>query len=195
MLGCGRRTCTRVLGYDPGVWHMNEGTRPSSLWNGHANWWPGLTFEQAIAQTRIGNVFTTHTPVRPGNDEFPLWAVDKTFRILPELGLAAIQFVNLAKTSNPGAIPSACPSWLCEFGWPQRRLGTDGRVPGACGSSLGRRWKGRGCSDHIRDHGVHTATGWPGGCRVLLNKHLGENWMEAWMTRETWIRMGCHLGS
>ncbi len=44
------------------------------------------------------NVFTTHTPVPAGNDQFPLWLIDKYFPITwKELGLTRDQFVDLGK--------------------------------------------------------------------------------------------------
>ena len=58
----------------------------------------GLTFKKAIAKTRKGNVFTTHTPVPAGNDEFPLWLIDKNLsNFWSELGLTRDQFVDLAR--------------------------------------------------------------------------------------------------
>ena len=42
------------------------------------NTWPKATpLTQAAEQMRKTNVFTTHTPVPAGNDEFPLWLIDK----------------------------------------------------------------------------------------------------------------------
>ena len=47
---------------------------------------------------RQSNIFTTHTPVPAGNDEFALWLVDKYFsQLWPELGLSREQFVDLAR--------------------------------------------------------------------------------------------------
>ena len=58
----------------------------------------GDTFEDAIAKTRGQNVFTTHTPVPAGNDEFPLWLMEN---ILPRSGrsldLSREQFYDLAR--------------------------------------------------------------------------------------------------
>jgi starch phosphorylase len=42
----------------------------------------GDTFEKAIEKTRRQNVFTTHTPVPAGNDEFPLWLIEKYLAVL-----------------------------------------------------------------------------------------------------------------
>jgi starch phosphorylase len=47
------------------------------------------------------NVFTTHTP-SAGNDEFPLWLLDKYLaKLWPELGLTREEFVDIAKHQQP----------------------------------------------------------------------------------------------
>jgi starch phosphorylase len=78
LLGIGGVRALRQLGYSPSVWHMNEGhaafltlERARELVAG------GASFESAIKKTRGQNVFTTHTPVPAGNDEFPLSFMEK----------------------------------------------------------------------------------------------------------------------
>ena len=193
MLGVGGARALRALGYDPGVWHMNEGHAAFlTLERARELVAQGLTFEQAIAQTRIGNVFTTHTPVPAGNDEFPLWLVDKNLsNFWPELGLSRDQFVNLAKNQQ---------SWGDTFSMPILALrNSDGRngVSELHGRVARRMWKFLWPEVEKEEdvpitsvtNGVHTATWLARRVRVLLNKHLGENWMEALDDPETWIRM------
>ncbi len=40
---------------------------------------PGKLSNRLRDLVRATNVFTTHTPVPAGNDEFPIWLVDKYF--------------------------------------------------------------------------------------------------------------------
>jgi starch phosphorylase len=102
LLGIGGVRVMRLLGYEPSVWHMNEGhsaflsiERCRELVN------QGKTFAEAAEIVRKGNVFTTHTPVPAGNDKFPVWLVEKYFtQIWPELGLTRDQFINLAKEES-----------------------------------------------------------------------------------------------
>ncbi|MCX6067262.1 MAG: alpha-glucan family phosphorylase, partial [Chloroflexi bacterium] len=99
VLGVGGVRALRALGFNPSVWHMNEGhaafmvvERARELVQ------TGLTFEEAINQTKANNVFTTHTPVPAGNDEFPLWLIDKYLASLwPQLGINRDQFADLAR--------------------------------------------------------------------------------------------------
>ena len=99
LLGVGGVRALRALGYNPSVWHMNEGhaaflilERARELIAG------GDTFEQAIEKTRGQNVFTTHTPVPAGNDEFPLWLIEKYLAAFyPQLKLGREEFFDLAR--------------------------------------------------------------------------------------------------
>jgi len=82
MLGVGGARALRVLGYDPGVWHMNEGHAAFlTLERARELVAQGLTFEQAIAQTRIGNVSPRIRRSRPAMmSSHSGWWI-KTFRI------------------------------------------------------------------------------------------------------------------
>jgi starch phosphorylase len=71
LLGIGGVRLLRALGLEPSTFHMNEG---------HAAFLTvelvrekmagGLTFAEAVAQTRSECIFTTHTPVEAGHDRF-----------------------------------------------------------------------------------------------------------------------------
>ncbi|HYA17512.1 MAG TPA: alpha-glucan family phosphorylase [Bryobacteraceae bacterium] len=72
VLGIGGLRALEAMGYQPTVFHMNEGhsaflaiERIRLLMEQ-----PGLAFEEALEATRVNNVFTTHTPVPAGIDLF-----------------------------------------------------------------------------------------------------------------------------
>src|SRR6266508_1245899 len=68
----------RALGYNPSIWHMNEGHAAFLiLERARELVASGHPFNEAIETTRKQNIFTTHTPVAAGNDEFPLQFMDK----------------------------------------------------------------------------------------------------------------------
>ncbi len=98
LIGIGGVKAVRKLGYNPSVWHMNEGhaaflglERIRELVQEH-----GLTFQEAIEAVRAGNVFTTHTPVPAGNDVFSISLIDKYFGdFWPKLGASRQDFLNL----------------------------------------------------------------------------------------------------
>jgi starch phosphorylase len=72
-LGIGGWRLLRALGLDPEICHLNEGhdafavlERACSLMKE-----TGRPFAEALAATRAGSLFTTHTPVAAGFDRFP----------------------------------------------------------------------------------------------------------------------------
>jgi len=103
LLGVGGVRALRALGYHPSVWHMNEGHAAFlTLERAREYVAGGDTFEQAIEKTRGQNVFTTHTPVAAGNDEFPLPLIEKYLAALwPQLNLTRDQFIDLARHQQP----------------------------------------------------------------------------------------------
>ncbi len=72
VLGIGGWRLVRALGLQPEVCHLNEGHAAFAVlerarWHMEEN---GRTFDEALAVTRAGNLFTTHTPVEAGFDRF-----------------------------------------------------------------------------------------------------------------------------
>jgi starch phosphorylase len=103
LLGVGGVRALRALGYNPSVWHMNEGHAAFlTLERARELVASGHTFEEALEKTRRHNVFTTHTPVPAGNDEFPLWLIEKYLAaIWPQLNLTREQFFDVARHQMP----------------------------------------------------------------------------------------------
>lgn len=103
LLGVGGVRALRALGYNPSVWHMNEGHAAFlTLERARELVAAGHTFEEALEKTRRQNVFTTHTPVPAGNDEFPLWLIEKHLSALwPQLNLTREQFFDVARHQRP----------------------------------------------------------------------------------------------
>ncbi len=103
LLGVGGVRALRALGYNPSVWHMNEGHAAFlTLERARELVAEGNTFAEAIEKTRGQNIFTTHTPVAAGNDEFPLWLIEKYLAALwPELKLTRDQFFDIARHQMP----------------------------------------------------------------------------------------------
>ncbi|MBF0138225.1 MAG: alpha-glucan family phosphorylase [Magnetococcales bacterium] len=79
LLGIGGWHLLKALKIEPDVCHLNEGhaalvvlARAKSFMRAH-----DVTFEEALAVTRAGNLFTTHTPVKAGFDRFPRHLVER----------------------------------------------------------------------------------------------------------------------
>jgi starch phosphorylase len=100
LLGIGGLKALAAMGITPTVCHMNEG---------HAAFMAlerirqlrsttNMTFEEAVEATRSGNVFTTHTIVKAGLDEFDVDLMDKYFgSYFPHLGINRRQFLTLGR--------------------------------------------------------------------------------------------------
>ncbi len=103
LLGVGGVRALRALGYNPSVWHMNEGHAAFlTLERARELVAERRYFEQAIEKTCGQNVFTTHTPVAAGNDEFPLWLIEKYLAAFwPQLKLTRDQFFDIARHQMP----------------------------------------------------------------------------------------------
>ena len=81
VLGMGGARLIAALGIRPGVWHINEGhaallilERVSALVREQ-----GLDFPSALESAGSNTVFTTHTPVPAGHDQFPADMVAEYF--------------------------------------------------------------------------------------------------------------------
>ncbi|MCD6401659.1 MAG: alpha-glucan family phosphorylase, partial [Anaerolineales bacterium] len=99
ILGIGGVRALRMLGYNPQVWHMNEGHSAfQTLERAREMVASGIVFEEALDKIKKTTIFTTHTPVPAGSDEFPLWLIDKYFsNYWTELGLDRDAFIDLAR--------------------------------------------------------------------------------------------------
>ena len=74
VLGIGGWRLLRALGIHPQVCHLNEGHAAFAVLERAASYRDdaGRVFPVALAVTRAGNLFTTHTPVEAGFDRFPV---------------------------------------------------------------------------------------------------------------------------
>jgi len=108
VLGIGGWRLLRALGLQPEVAHLNEGhasfailERARSYMLDHK-----CPFGEALAVTRAGNLFTTHTPVEAGFDRFAPELMEKYFRYyaLNRLGIPMQEFLALGRrnANDPG---------------------------------------------------------------------------------------------
>ncbi len=100
LLGIGGLRALAALGIAPSVCHMNEGHAAFMALErirqirGTTN----MTFDEAVEATKAGNIFTTHTIVKAGLDEFEVDLMDKYFGgYFPYLGIDRRQFLSLGR--------------------------------------------------------------------------------------------------
>ncbi|MEW6241154.1 MAG: alpha-glucan family phosphorylase, partial [Chloroflexota bacterium] len=179
-------------GYNPGVWHMNEGHASFlTLERARELVASGYTFAEAAEKTRAGNIFTTHTPVPAGNDEFPLWLVEKHLAaIWPELGLERDEFMDLARHQQSWGETFSMGVLALRFSSGHNAVSElHGRVSRRMWKSL---WPDRDEDEvpitHVTN-GVHTANWMARRLRLLLDKYLGEDWLDHLDEPDLWDKV------
>lgn len=189
LLGVGGVRALRSLGFNPSVWHMNEGHAAFlTIERARELTVAGDTFEAAIEKTRTSNVFTTHTPVAAGNDEFPLWLIDKHLAALwPELDLTRDQFVDLARHQQPWGETFSMSILALRLAEGRNAVSElHGRVARGMWNFL---WKERAEEDvpiTYVTNGVHAGNWMARRVRLLLDKHFGPDWYTRLDDPELW---------
>src|SRR3954449_7586430 len=170
LLGVGGMRALRALGIDPSVVHLNEG---------HA----------AFVSLELGDsertVFTTHTPVPAGNDSYSAGEVVD--------GLAGLEVDTDALVRNGRTHPD---DDFEPVGVPQLALRTSRAANGVSRrhGEVAREmwqaiWPDRPVDEvpigHVTN-GVHLPTWLGGPMRALLDRHLGDGWLDRAADPATW---------
>jgi len=104
VLGVGGWRLLRKLGFRPEVCHLNEGHAALAVLERARTFMEetGQPFEVALAATRAGNLFTTHTAVPAGFDRFPAELITKYCRPYAEneLKISLVDLLSLGR-ENP----------------------------------------------------------------------------------------------
>lgn len=104
ILGMGGWKLLRAIGLSPEVCHINEGHTAFAVVERTRDFMKevGVGFEEALAVTRAGNLFTTHTTLASSFDTFSPSAMEKFFGsfVKNELGIDMKRFMALGR-GNP----------------------------------------------------------------------------------------------
>jgi starch phosphorylase len=187
LLGVGGVRALEAMGIEPSLLHLNEGHAAFiSLEAARAH---GGALADGIAASRARTIFTTHTPVPAGNDTYPAaQVVEALGGLTASMGVDATDVIRLGRTrpEDEGE----------PFGVSQFALRTSRAANGVSRrhGEIARRmwcelWPGREIDDvpigHVTN-GVHIPT-WIGGpMRELLDRHLGDGWLDRAADPETW---------
>ena len=181
LLGMGGVRARRLLGSEPSVWHMNEGHSAFLAIERILEFvHEGMPFQDAWDRVKISNVFTTHTPVPAGNDQFPLWLIDKYFgNVWPELGLTRDHFIELGRQAQPWGENFVMPVLALKL---SERSNAVSELHGIVSRRMWNfLWPDRKEEDvPIRyvTNGVHTRTWLARRMGVLFDTFLGPDWMD-----------------
>ncbi len=194
MLGIGGVRLLRALRIEPHVFHLNEGhsafltlelARELIATN------PAMSFVDAAKSVRERCVFTTHTPVAAGNDEFEPALVEQCFGSSYEqsLNLSHDELLNMGRVragderETFGLTPLAIRMCRSTNGVSRKH----GEVSRALWQDL---WPERSAADQIPitsvTNGVHAPTWVSPLLRALYERYAGHNWQESIRDKERW---------
>ncbi len=192
LLGIGGVRLLSKLKIAPQVFHLNEGhsaflTLELARELVQAK---GLRFTEAAAQVRERCVFTTHTPVAAGNDEFEVDLLTRSFgsSFEKELNLSHDEFMALGRIDPTnvreafGLTPLAIRMCRSTNGVSRKH----GEVSRALWQKL---WPQRAVEQipitHVTN-GVHAPTWIAPLLRSLFDKHIGVDWQQRLHDRAGW---------
>lgn len=177
ILGIGGLRALEAIGKRPSVCHANEGhsaflilERIKQLMQ------EGLTLNEARELAIAGNVFTTHTPVPAGNDEFSSEMVETYLKpYLDALGLSLGSFLDMGRIGPTGDFSMT----IFALRHSKFRNGVS-RLHGKVSRSIWKDvWPGLPEDDIPIDHvtnGVHIDTWISDEMARLLNRYIGPRW-------------------
>ena len=181
ILGIGGVRALRALGYNPTMWHLNEGHSAFlTLERIREQVAKGDTFEEAVDEIVGSTVFTTHTPVPAGQEEFPIPLVENYFSTFwSQLNLERETFFDLAHNTQP---------WGDTFSLVVLAMRMSGRRNGVSelhGNVARKMWSHLWPDKPVKEvpilhitNGIHTRSWIAPSVQDLYDKYLDPNWME-----------------
>ncbi|MCC7358868.1 MAG: alpha-glucan family phosphorylase [Anaerolineales bacterium] len=189
ILGIGGVRALRALNIQPKVWHMNEGHSAFlALERMREHIAAGLSLDEAEARVRAATVFTTHTPVPAGNEEFPDWLIDRYFnQYWGQLGLDRERFIDLARHAQSWGQTFSMSMLAIRMSHARNGVSElHGRVSRAMWQFLFPNTAVEQVPIRAITNGVHTATWLARRMRSLYDRYLGPNWMDNLDDPSTW---------
>jgi starch phosphorylase len=187
LLGIGGVRALAALGIEPSLMHLNEGHAAFiSLEAARAH---AGSFTDGIAAARAKTIFTTHTPVPAGNDTYPApQVIEALGGLTASMGLDPMEVIRLGRT-RPG--DDGEPFGVSQFALRTTRAANG--VSRRHGEVARGMWHGLWADKAVEEvpighvtNGVHVPT-WIGApMRTLLDRHLGDGWLDRVADPATW---------
>ena len=191
MLGIGGARLLQKLRVDPGVYHLNEG-HSAFLTLELARQLierEGIGFSEAAGRVRERCVFTTHTPVAAGHDEFDTALVQKCFGDWPEiaLGLSQEDFLKLGRVNGDSQEAFGLTPLALRM---SRSTNGVSRKHGEVSRQLWQKmWPDRSVAEvpiTSVTNGIHPSTWVAPLLRRLYEQRVGEDWVERVRDASVW---------
>ncbi|OHB53296.1 MAG: alpha-glucan phosphorylase [Planctomycetes bacterium GWF2_50_10] len=191
MLGIGGLKALMAMELEPTVCHMNEGhaafmalERIRQLRSSK-----NMTFEEAVEATKAGNVFTIHTPVKAGNDEFTVEVMDRYFgHYFANLGINRKQFLALGRF-NPEDELETFKMPVLALKLAAYRNGVSelhGEVSRSMWSQLWPDVPNNEVPIKSVTNGIHAKTWLSGELDSLYERYLGSNYADEIVDKSIW---------
>lgn len=191
VLGIGGLKALFAMRLEPTVCHMNEGhaafmalERVHILRSRHS-----MTFEEALETARASNVFTVHTPVAAGNDEFPVEMIDKYLgHYYGTLGINREQFLALGRV-HPSDQHESFKMPVLALKTSVHRNGVSqlhGEVSRKIWSGLWPELPSTEVPINSITNGVHARTWLSSELNSLYERYLGSRWADEVVDKSIW---------
>jgi starch phosphorylase len=191
ILGIGGMKALLAMGIEPTVCHMNEGhaaflalERVRRLRSSK-----GMTFEEATEAAKASNVFTVHTPVAAGSDEFKPELIDKYFgHYYGKLGINRSQFLALGRI-NSDDDSEAFKMPVLAIRMSSYRNGVSmlhGEVSRKIWASLWPELPNEEIPIKSITNGIHAKTWLSGEMDSLFQRYLGSRWSDEVVDKSIW---------
>jgi starch phosphorylase len=186
VLGIGGTRALRAMGYNPAVWHLNEGHSAfMTLERIRELCQAEHSFDEALEKVKATTVFTTHTPVPAGHDLFPIILMDKYFSgYWPQLKLDREAFINLAHQTEPWGETFNMAALAMRMSGQRNAVSElHGQVAREMWSYL---WPNKPVPIQHITNGVHTPTWIARRLRYLFDRYFPEDWAHHLDDLEVW---------
>jgi glycogen phosphorylase len=187
LLGVGGVRALAAMGIEPGLLHLNEGH--AAFISLEAAREHGGALADGIAAARSRTIFTTHTPVPAGNDTYPAeQVVEALGGLTATMGVDPAEIIRLGRTRPDDA---GEPFGVSQFALRTSRAANGvSRRHGEVARGMWRDlWPDRAVEEvpigHVTN-GVHVPTWLGGPMRALLDRHLGDGWLDRAGDPATW---------
>ncbi|XVJ61109.1 MAG: glycosyltransferase family 1 protein [Tepidisphaera sp.] len=195
VLGLGGWRLLTALGIQPDVCHLNEGHAAFAVLERARAFMKATSqpFDVALAATRAGNLFTTHTAVAAGFDRFPPALIEQYLGhyATEKLGISLHDLLTLGRVNPQDASEPFTMAYLAARG--SGRINAVSRLHGevsrALFAPLFPRWPIAEVPISHVTNGVHTPTWDSAGADDLWTTHCGKHrWLGSMGSLETNIR-------
>lgn len=193
ILGIGGMRALRKMGFNPSVYHMNEG---HSAFLGLERLYElmdeGMDYKTALEYVRASTTFTTHTPIPAGNEAFEFDLIEKYFKNLwPKLEISHDMFFDLGRDTNIHQHENFSLTVLA-LNLSGQANGVS-KLHGEVSRNMWQKvWPGLPTHEipigHVTN-GIHTFTWMHREMIKLLDEYFGDDWRENILNQQYWDKI------